>query len=74
VGVLGEAIDHREDDRFAAHLRHPSMNSMEMSAHTWDGTWRGCSSPVGCRVFVLFCWHVVHIQTQSATKVRSPGT
>jgi hypothetical protein len=23
VGVLGEAIDHREDDRFVAHLRQP---------------------------------------------------
>ena len=29
------------------------MKSMEISAHTWDGTSSGCSSPTGNRVSVL---------------------
>ena len=46
-------------------LGSPSMKSIEMSAHTWDGTSRGCSSPAGCNVSVLFFWQVVQERTQS---------
>jgi hypothetical protein len=30
----------------------PSMKSMAMSAHTWEGTSRGCRRPAGWRVSV----------------------
>jgi hypothetical protein len=53
-------------------LGSPSMKSMEMSAHTWDNTSRGCSSPASGKVMVLLRWHVTQDRTQSATRDRSP--
>ena len=32
---------------------------MEMSAHTWDGTYGGYNSPTGYSVSVLLRWQVV---------------
>jgi hypothetical protein len=34
-------------------LGRPLMKSMDMSAHTWEGTSSGWSSPAGWSVFVL---------------------
>jgi hypothetical protein len=65
VDVLGEAVDHYEDDRLAAHLGKALMKSMEISAHTCDGTSSGCNTPAGHRVSVLLRWHVSHERTQS---------
>jgi hypothetical protein len=51
--VLGEAMNDGEDDCLPWTLGRPSMKSIEMSTHTWDGTSRGCRRPAGCKVFVL---------------------
>jgi hypothetical protein len=54
-------------------LGSPSMKSIEMSAHTWDGTSSGCSRPAGGNVSVLFRWQVAQDRTQSWTRARSCG-
>jgi hypothetical protein len=41
----------------------PSMKSMEMSAHTWEGTSSGYRRPADWHVSVLLRWHVVHVRT-----------
>jgi hypothetical protein len=38
---------------FPCTLGSLSMKSIEISAHTWDSTSRGCRRPAGCSVFVL---------------------
>ena len=73
VRVLGGAVNHREDDGFAAHLGKALDEDMELSAHTWEGTSSGCSRPAGRSVFVLFRWHVMHDRTQSRTIAPTPG-
>ena len=54
-------------------LGSPSMKSIEISAHTCEGTSRGCRRPAGRNVSVLLRWHVTHERTQSCTNARSPG-
>jgi hypothetical protein len=44
-----------------------------MSAQTWEGTSRGCSSPAGYNASVLLCWHVVQERTKSRTSALSRG-
>lgn len=45
--VHGEGVDDGENDRLATNLGSPSMKSMEMFVHTWDGTSRGCRRSTG---------------------------
>jgi hypothetical protein len=54
-------------------LGSPSMKSMEMSTHTWDGTARGCSSPAGGNVCdsASCCAGMLRKPDQSATRARS---
>jgi hypothetical protein len=48
---------------FPLTLGSPSMKSIEMSAHTWDDTSSGCSSPAGYNVSVLLRRQVAHDRT-----------
>jgi hypothetical protein len=73
VRVLGEAVNHVRMTDLPPTLGRPSMKSMEISAHTCEGTSSGCSIPVGHSVSILFCWHVTHDCTQSRTSAPSPG-
>ena len=50
------------------------MKSMEISAHTWDGTCSDSSKPAGKRCSDLLCWHMVQVRTSSSTALRSRET
>jgi hypothetical protein len=58
VCVFGKPINHRQETDLPCTFGRLSTKSMEMSAHTCEGTSRGCSSPAGCVAGVLLRWHV----------------
>jgi hypothetical protein len=54
VGVFGESINHRQDDRFPADLVEP-LDEVHGHVHPDLGRhWQGCSNPAGSRAWVLF--------------------
>jgi hypothetical protein len=58
---------------FMCTLGNPSMKSIAISAHTTDGTSRGCRTPAAWSSSILFYWHIAQAQTKSWTIMCALG-
>jgi hypothetical protein len=52
---------------------NPSIKSMDISAHSFHGTSRGCNKPVGCKCSDLLRRQMVYPWTNSLTRAAACG-